>query len=230
MKNLKINNKLFYGKWPYKVEGTLVGSYAAIRFSDREFARWRVTEQPSSDYWPPRKIPDRQEVADFKEILDVLKGTMDLQYRAESSTFCIYCLDKASAESIAIILKKWVHTIYEPVDDAALTFMQTNSPKKLLVDKLPYDKFKYKVWLIANASPDLKERFFKWSLSYPEKLLISKATKAWLVGLGRRWYAAPFLYVENAATMTLVNLYLGTNIKKTEEFILKSSINTPSGP
>jgi hypothetical protein len=37
---------------------------------------------------------------------------------------------------------------------------------------------------------------------------------------------SPFMYVEDDKTLAMIGLFLGSNIKKVEEFILRSSISS----
>jgi len=225
MKNLKTNNKLFYGKWPYKVDGNLVGAYA-IRFSPKFFKEW-VTN-PTQGYRAGASL-DKNEVVDFREIIETLKVTLSIRVRADSRSFSIFCIDRSSVDSVISILKKWVHTTYSPESDNVLDFIQNNSNKLVIVNHFPHEKYRYKVWLNSKASSDTKQRFLKWTYLYAEKIKIADSTTKWLATEAKRWYTSPFIYVDSQSTLLLVNMYLGGNIKKTEEFILKSSINTPLG-
>jgi hypothetical protein len=147
----------------------------------------------------------------------------DLQIRAESAHFNLFCRDTALRDNIVLALNDWVTDVYGPESDEELAFMMSSSNKKIVCNNLPYDQYRYRVNFKVDMSVDTKSKFLSWVVKYPDTAKISITSMKWLAG--ERTYAqSPFMYVEDEKTLAMVGLFLGNNIRKVEDFVLRSSI------
>lgn len=208
-------SKLFYNKWPYKVTCNI------------SHARSVVTNY-SGYYGYGRRISpeDQLEIEKFRK---AVKGFLkkDIKYRAEYNHFNIFCDDKDLLKKISKKLEPWIQKIYGPQSDEELEFLRNNGHKKRVCDKFPFGKFEYRVYFKTNMPSALKESFRNWIAKYDGKIQCSGSTERWL-NEEHRYFQAPFCYVENSATLTMLGLFLANHIKVTEQFVLRESINTPS--
>ena len=221
-------SKLFFNKWPYKVECHLPGAWAAStsRLSDKEFDNWLVAPEVKN-LWSDNRttlITYKKDVIELRNAVNIFRD--DIKTRGEQAHLCIYCKDKAVFLNIEIALLKWIHKIWEPGTDQELEYISNNNTRKIVRDKLPYNICQYKLTLNDKVPFEIRNKFFEWSKKYPTQIIIAKSTSEWMDG-ARQWCFTPFMYISDNKMLTLVGLYLSGYIKHIEEFILRDSINTP---
>lgn len=149
----------------------------------------------------------------------------DIQIRAEGSHFNIFCRDTLLRDRMIKALNEWITDVYGPESDEELAFMMSNSSKKVVCNKLPYEQYRYKVYLKSSMPMDSRNQFLSWVLKYPDTTRVSDTSQYWL-NSRKFWMQSPFMYVEDDKTLAMIGLFLGHNIKKVEEFILRSSISS----
>ena len=232
--NIQKSGKLFYNKWPYKIACYIDGAnrltYLGIDIV-REFCNGERTE--SMPYWMSKSrlsTKDKEQLLQFTNkvapYLD-LKNTGQGQIRAEGSHFNLFCQDKGLMETIYTELEPWIDNVYGPSTDEELEFMLASNNQKVTCDHLPHKKYQFKIYLKTDMLEEKRTTFLKWIKTYQDRVLISKTTKRWLENnASYTWTQCPFLYVEDAKSLTMIGLFLSSNIKKVEEFIPRSSINT----
>lgn len=212
-------SKLFYNKWPYKVACRLAHVNTIISNGNRS----------AYGYYGYRNKVTPEEQIELDTFSKAVKPLLkeDVKYRVEQSHFNIFCSDKKLLEKINKRLKKWIQNIYGPTNDEELAYLTNNGHKKRLCDKLPKGGYQYRVYFKSLMNDTTKESFLNWVSKYQGKLEVSGATKRWLEG-NHRYCQAPFMYVKDGATLSMVGLFLANNLKLVEEFVLRESINTPS--
>jgi hypothetical protein len=149
----------------------------------------------------------------------------DLQIRCEGSHFNIYCSDRALYEKICISLKNFISVVHEPENEQELIYMVDNKAKKVLCNHIPFNKFRYKVYIKTGTPLTAREKFHSWIKKYQTAKIPGHVEK-WLLS-GNVWGTMPFVYVENTATLSMIGLFLGNYVLRIEEFITRSSINIP---
>jgi hypothetical protein len=187
-----------------------------------------VTDNKNNYYGYGRRISkeEEEEVEKFRiAVKSFLKK--DIKYRAEYNHFNIFCNDKVLLEKISKKLAPWIEHIYGPQSDEELEYLRDNGRKKRLCDKLPFGNFEYRVYFKTKMPGTLKESFKNWITKYDGKIRCSESTEKWL-NEEHRYFQAPFCYVKDGATLTMIGLFLANHIKITEQFVLRESINTPS--
>jgi hypothetical protein len=223
MKLLK-TNKLFYNKWPVKVECYLKGSSKFVRYGPEYTLDWCAGKERDFGYGIDRDV-NRAELSKFTlKVISVLEGK-DVKIRSEGSHFNIFCADTNTLDTIKKEMAPWIQTITEPESDAEREFLLSSGPKKVLCKEYPHGKFKYKVYIRDRLDVDTRKKFIDWLKKYPDNTNVANNTEQWL--LGKKLYIQdPFFYVIDEKMLSMVLLYLGNYCKKTHQYILKSSINT----
>ena len=149
----------------------------------------------------------------------------DIQFRFESGWCQIYLNDPGLFDEIVKELSPWIIELYTPETDAVKDFLFDNK-RKIICSKLPRDKYNYKITLknTIHWEGNDKKNFKKWLLTtFKEKVHISKTTEHWLEG-GYRYVQAPFFYVEDSASYSMIGLYISEKIKKVEQYILRDKV------
>jgi len=232
---LQKTSKLFYNKWPYKIACHINGGNR-LTFLGIESVRAWCTGSVSKDdmpFWMRNSKMLKEDKAQLllftvkvEPYLD-LKKTKQGQIRAEGRHFNLFCRDKEMMEAISAALEPWVTDIYGPSTDEELEFMLVSDNKRITCDQLPYEKYQFRIYLKNDMPSDRRSKFVEWRKTYQDRVFVSGQTERWLLNsLTYQWMQSPFLYVEDAKTLTMVGLFLGGNVKKVEEFIPRSSINT----
>jgi hypothetical protein len=231
MKISKLNSsKLFYNKWPYKIECYISGA-SRLRWSGVEITKDFCQGKPSPSLWNWQSN-DRLSKDDKAALLVFTIGVEpfldlkdQLQVRVEGRRYNIYCKDPVLLEQIYNAVKPWVEKVFGPTTDEELNYMLDKGHKKILRDVLPKDGYKYKVYLKESWPMEGRIAFAEWAAKFPDTINISKNSKRWLESK-HRWLYNPFMYVKDEKTLTMIGLFTSGNIKRVEEFILRSSINT----
>lgn len=215
--------KLFYNKWPFKIECRLKGSNYIARIGSQRFIEW-LDDPNGFHFLDVKKGHDAIALKKFATIFSQFEDK-DIQVRGEGYHFSVFVKDEALLKELETKLKSWVYSITRPESDQELEFLISNSAKKTLCDRLPHEKYRYKVTLKENTPLETRSKFVDWLGKYDDRVRVSNSSKLWLYG-EKMWVQAPFFYVETDKHLSMVLLYLGNHIRKTEEFILKTSINT----
>jgi hypothetical protein len=213
--------KLFYNKWPYKIECYLKYSSNVIRLGIPKTQEW--INGSTSDNWL-WKGADKKEIQSFVSAISAFIDK-DMQIRTEGSRCSIFIKDKAIVDAIINQLDQWIVGITEPGSDEEYEFLVNNTAKKILCNALPYEKYHFRIYLKNKMTIDQKQRFFQWLSRYGDRFNVARSTKNWLTG-AVRYAQDPFLYIQDRPTLSMVGLYLGDNVKRTEEFIPRTVINT----
>jgi len=215
--------KLYYNKWPIKVECRLNGASYIARLGPTRFIEWCDDDSFPMGF-DRRQGFDKPSLKKFANtFLEFAED--DLQVRGEGMHFNIFLKDTALLDKIEKKMSTWIFSINKPESDKEFEYLLAHSSKKVLCDNLPYEKYKFKVTLKENIPLETKAKFLEWLLKYKDQALVSKSSLDWLHHK-KMWVQAPFFYVETDKHLSMVLLYLGSYVRKTQEFILKSSINS----
>ena len=214
--------KLFYGKWPYKIECYLKGSSNVARLGLLRTTNWLNGDTVDNWMW---KGADRNLIGDFVKKVAPFMDTEETRIRVEGAHFNIFVKDKYYADTIISELEYWIQRVTEPGSEEEYQFLLNNSSKKIICNELPKGKYKYRIYIRERMKLDSRKRFHDWTLRYKNRFEIAKSTTKWLTGQ-TMYTQNPFLYIETHSDLSMVSLYLGENIKRIEEFIPRTNINT----
>lgn len=212
-------NKLFYNKWPYKVECLVVGASRIVRQGNQEVIDWCDGKLKKMDYWNNSRGIDKTKLRAFTiAVAQFLDRKDEIQIRTEGAHFSLFCKDTVIFDNIVDCLKPWLWAIYEPTSKEELEFLISNDNKRVLCDNIPYDKYTYKV-ILKQAPSNVRQQFSGWSKNYSEdKIKISPYTAKWLEGQ-YSYKQDPFFYVSDPHMLTMTRLFLGDNVRRVFEYV-----------
>jgi hypothetical protein len=216
------SSKLFYNKWPYKVECRQVGASRVVHSGIDAVREWCATGKGMFVSSLESRLLDKAVYLEFANLVAPYIGNPDVKIRVEGSHFNLFCIDKSVLETIDKDLNKWIRKISGPTTDEELEFLLSNGHKKILRDVLPKEKYKYRIYFKSKFPADKRISFITWADKYGDKLDISDTSRRWL--LGSRYYTQdPFMYVEDDKMLSMTGIYLSGYVKKVEEFILRDT-------
>ena len=224
------SSKLFYNKWPYKIECYISGA-SRLRWAGVDQTKDFCLGEPAPALWrwqsnDKLSKENKAQLLEFTTGLEPFLALKDqLQTRVEGKHYNIFCKDPVLLENIYKAVAPWVERISGPTTEEELNYMLDNGHKKILRDILPKDGYKYKVYLKESWSTESRAAFAEWAAKFPNTINISKSSKKWLDG-GQRWLYNPFMYVKDEKTLTMVGLFASGNVKRVEEFILRENLMT----
>lgn len=215
--------KLFYNQYAFKV-ATLVkgGGYIRSWGADRVLL-WN--NGGASRQW--YKLSDK-EVDRLKEYTNKLRPLLvdGVKVRYEGSHVNLFVKNRTQFDLIVNALEDYVCATWEPENDQEMAAMEGNS-KVVIVNEYPYGCYTFKA-ILRNLPEERRQSLISWIDKYPEdEFKVSKTTRLYLEGK-KFWKQDPFILVKEPKMMTMLALHLGTSIRRTEQYVLRSSINTGS--
>lgn len=212
-------NKLFYGKWLYKIETKTPGASLIKHWG---FERVRSACEHGGNKFSGRTFTD----AEKKHLSEYLKSiepyfNRELKTRVEHNTLNFFINDYQLYKDLSKVLEKWVVSLTEPVNETEARSLQEKS-STVLCNHLPHNKYQYRVYIKSMMPNHQRQQFKEWLSNYRDKIHYSKSTEEWLNG--KTYYSqSPFLYIEEQGLLLMIRLYLGSWVKKTHEFVLRNT-------
>lgn len=231
---IKRTKKLFYNKYPYKVETTIRGASLLVRRGIPETKRFCESKKAnpfSMSSWARDDYTEseKQDLKLFCENVEKFfnkEKYSDLRIRAEGRHLNFFTADEKVLAQIKIAADLWISCITEPASKEDLEFMMANGAKKILVDELPHGRYGYKIILKTNMKADRRESFGKWLSKYPEESVKpTKSTNGWLTGT-TRYVQDPYIYVSDRPMLSMLGLFASGDVKRVEEFVLRNTLTT----
>ena len=231
---IKKINKLFYGKYPYRIETKTRGAGLLVRRGYdyiNDFCNSNRVEFSSAYQWRGEKFTrdDKNNLQDYINVAHhyILNDAgHDIKVRAEGSKIQFYVADYVLYNEMQRNMFRFIREINEPNSQEELDFMLSNGAKKCLVDELPHGTYEYKVTLASNITVSKRASFINWLCRYPEeKVKLTKETSRWLRN-ERRWMYQPFLYVKDAPMLSMLGMYISGHVQRVDQYIVRSSITT----
>lgn len=213
-------NKLFFGKYPYKISTRVLGGNL-IRIRGIQGTKHLCTTVHATTLYH-REI-DKPKLLNYINILEKFLN-QDLKVRAESNTVNLFTEDKNLYKTLQKELAEYIVFISEPRTNEELKLLQTNK-KYIICDELPKGKFKFKVTLRLKIPANVRKNLAAWLLKYSDSSIDLTPSNLELLQSGRAWWKECPIYVADDKMLTLLTLASGGYLRKTEEFVLRSSIN-----
>ena len=224
------SSKLFYNKWPYKIECYIIGA-ARLRWLGVKTTKDFCLDKPTPTLWSWQSndklsLDDKTNLLHFTNNIEPFLELKDqLQVRVEGRRYNIFCKDRVLLENIYNAVSHWVQQVSGPTTEEELNYMLDNGHRKILRDVLPKDGYKYKVYFRESWSIESRIAFAEWAAKFPDTINISNSSKKWLDSK-HRWVYNPFMYVKDEKTLTMIGLFASGNVKRVEEFILRENLMT----
>lgn len=216
------SSKLFYNKWPYKISCRIKGGNKISIWGLESTRRW-CNLSPSPHPYPYEKDIDRTDLLAFLESVVPFIKNENVKIRVESSAFNLFCKEPSVLKEINNRLQKWVCQIEGPTTQEEYDFLLENGYKKILVDKLPKDTYRYRIYFKPSYSLENRFNFLTWTKNYGDKINISTCTRRWFEGC-KPWMQDPFMYVIDTQMLSMIGLFASGSVKKIEEFIPRNTI------
>lgn len=208
--------KLFYGKWPYKIATWIKEGNTLRPLTPPNVSHYlKFDKNLSAD--------ERDKLIDFCNRYSKFYNE-NYKVRHEGSHVNFFIADKHLFNKIKSTMDIFITDTWEPENDTVLNALLDNK-KLVVVDDLPHNRYTSKI-ILRKMPHNKRENFVKLLKKYTVgQILMSSCTEDYL--LGKRLYMQdPFIYIEDDKMLTMLALAADGYIKKTEKFVLKSSINT----
>jgi hypothetical protein len=220
IKQLK-SNKLYYGKWPFKLECRIKGANKITNLGLEKARDWCLGNFDLKYNYHKTSV-DKSELLEFINVIEPFL-TDEVKVRAENHHFNIFCKHTVLLDSMTKALGQWAYAIHRPETQEEIDYLLDNRNQKILCDKLPHGEYKFKIILRERTKIDTRRNFLSWIKKYGDAILISKSTEYWLNG--RTVYKQdPFFYIKNDSLLTMIMLYLSNDIRKVHEYVPRNTI------
>ncbi len=207
-----LTKKLFYGRWPYKVETSIQGA-ASVNYLSRTH---QCIDQP-------RK---HEEWAALWGTLSQFRKHPNVKIRVEGHRANFFTDSLDVLNTICDQLSSIVVAVHAPVSDAALSTLAQNK-RLVIVNKLPHKSFTHKVTLKHTTPLHVKETLKNWIEKMPNGSI--KTTHRFDAFLSwHRCYSNPYFYIKEEKETSMLTLLVGSHIHSIEKFVLSSGINNVS--
>lgn len=219
---VKKTSKIFFGKYPYKI-CCLVPNAREINF----------TVNPASGYYNRYYLQDLQEKLSHPETQEFIlqmkeyisrEIEADFKTRIEGKHFNFFVKDESVLDDIVKKAKDFVIEVWKPENQQQLEYMVENGPRKIVVDALPFKKFRYKIYFKYSMKVDRRAMFCDWLRKYNKDCYRVTGDSLSFLSNTRNYCFDPFLYVTESKMASMVALYLGGDLKRIEEFIPKEEL------
>jgi hypothetical protein len=214
-------NKLFYNKWPYRIETYIPGAYIVKNWGVDQAKTWCTNEDPSKY---PRYIRAATKVNKIflYDYIIKIEPYLHLKTRTEGDILNFYLDDTQLYKNMQKELRNWILSVTEPASDEDLKILKVKT-RQNLCKQLPYNTFTHKVHIKHTMPTHFRDNFLKWIDNYSGAISPSKGTLRWLKGT-HPYFITPFLYVTDAQLLSLVGLFLGNYLQSTEEYVLRDTL------
>jgi len=208
-------NQLFYNEFVYRVETKVPPSTVSPKL--------KSIENFLSYFSYPRLAFDPSEITDESLLYSSLvekSSQQGIKIRQEWRTVSFYTNDHAQYEDLKLKFSPWIISVsVPPTDDCAAYLL--NNRDHVLCNNLPHRKYEYRIYLKPNAPETTRKKFYDWAANYKDSIHISPTTKRWLRG-DKLYIGTPFFYLTGDKFLTLVKLFLGDNVSRTQKFVRKT--------
>lgn len=215
-------NRLYYGKWLYKIETVAPGANL-IKYwgfsKMQEFCNSKTTHK----YTRSVNNINKDEMLKYLAAIEPFINK-DLQTRAEWNTLNFFINDKNLYIKLKKALHNWVVSVTEPDNDTDITSLKSKN-SIILCNELPYDRYQYKIYIRTTMPAHQRASFYSWASNYKDEIHFSQGTKKWLTE-GLPYFQSPFLYINNRNQLLLVSMHLGHWVRNTHEFVRRNTLKT----
>lgn len=208
MRTFKTSKK-FYKKWLFKLSLKVEGS-GAFRTFDFERIKQICQVGAVSEYnnWQVNNvIKNRHDIARVVACLES-KDSRLWSKRIEGHFLDIYTNDKEFYESLSVDLGNLIERRYEP-DEIYVNLL--DNPKSIICDKLPHNKYNYRVYLQPHklaGNKEVKQKAVDWMVSQSPRITCTPAVQSWFMKTDWNWDRR-YVLVEDEGTLLMLKLRYG---------------------
>lgn len=219
----KKTKKKFYNKYIYKITLDIPGT-SALRWYDFQQLSDLCIAEPSSkrDYpWREKVLGD---AINHKEVwidLSVMINTFDsksFSKRIEGDSIDFYTNNYDLYDTIGKHFSKYVRFRFQPKEGTEQTLL--NSNKEIFVNKLPYDKYQYRVYLKPHKLDRAARRSVaNWMEKQVPNITFSKSIKDWIIRTEENWDRR-YIHIIDEKNLLLLRLKSPQLVGKIFKYVL----------
>jgi hypothetical protein len=185
MKSFQSKRK-FYNKWLYKV---------TIKLGNPNIFRHNSVESISNN------LKVHKETRNLAKLLSDIK---DFQLRIETKFIDVYINEKDHFDQLIDRFEKSIKHCFSPHPDLE---SESINPKDIIANKLPFDRYRYKVFIKAHAIRDSHQKYnyLKWLETQHPRILITESTKDWFIKTSWNWDRR-YMYIEDEQTLLMAKM------------------------
>lgn len=217
------SSKLFYKKWPFKISCNLRGAFHIFFHKTADILDFCDDKKNKIDHYITTKNLDKKQIKAFALAVEEFKINKNVQIRTEGSKVSIFCMDYQMLNNLHSKLNPWITNIYGPQSEKELEYLLDKGHKIILCDELPKDNFDYRVYFKLKMPADKKQQFLSWANKFQSQVIISKVSTKWMSG-EEKYTQAPFMYVKDDKTLSMVGLQLVGYVQRVEKFVVRNSL------
>ena len=172
----------------------------------KEICKFADTDvDPRFVHWTLRSIYDNR--SDVLPLVDTLLGKDSRLWakRIEHKTIDIYTNDKEFYEELSAKFKDIIEQRYEP-DEIYVNLL--DNPKAIVCDKLPHNKYNFRVYLQPHklaGDLEAKQKFIDWMVLQHPKITCTTAVQNWFIKTDWNWDRR-YVLVEDEGTLLMMKL------------------------
>ena len=233
------SKKLFYDEWAYKVRLKMPTGYnqyikTLLRYTKEQTVENKLQSMskrildPELHYhnWSHPEDDSQfkvEKMCDFIRYARKNKMITDCRFNEYWRLITIYTNNSNHVDGIKDNFDMLIDYIEGPANEQELNIMKSKH-NTTIVDRLPYNKYRYLVkldWYTSRyADEGVCEQFLKWSKPFEKRI---KVTNRWSMG---RHPAFQKFWVQDTKLLHMVQLYLGKKILKVETYKLRRELES----
>jgi hypothetical protein len=180
-------------------------------------------------YGYPRQLPAGKITNDLVEFVTNAQHYITnekIKKRIESCFIDFYLETESEYLALQTRLAKYAVRVVEPDNDEQLKTLLENK-KYNLCNKLPHNKYRYKV-TFKDMPAKVRNDLIAWAERYDnDDIYVTESTRRHFKSL-KYHYGTHYFYIKDSKMITLIAMAASGYIRKTDEYVVRNSINTES--
>lgn len=210
-------NSLFYGKWPYKISCFVEGAHFIRTYGTMGIKHPEIIRGYEFNVQKLKKF-----IEEAKEILQ----DSNIKRRINCHHIDFYVMTKDEFNNVQVTLKKYLIGTCQPETEEQLQILLENK-KYILCDKLPHNKYCYKI-TFKDMPVKVRNNLIAWAERYNnEDIYVPKSTRNHFKDI-KYHCGAHYFYIKDSKMITLVTMAASSYVRRTDEYVVRNSINTES--
>lgn len=197
----KTSKRLFYNKYLFKVT-IKVGRFAGIFRHDIEALKEQNLKSWSHHYYKDAIAENESLISEVIDFIDQHKNS-DLLKRIEGHHIDFYTNSKELFDDITYKFFNIIKHRFEPSPE-----INAEDPFVINVNKLPHNKYEFKVYLKPhkfNSDRTEKLKYLLWLDSQEDKIKISNSVKTWFMNTDWNWDRR-YIFVQDEPTFLMMTM------------------------
>ena len=221
MQKPKLTKRKFYNRWLYKITLFCPGVSLYRLLSYNETINYLVspTTYKKSVFSSHHKaLKNKINFLALTTFLSKL-NKQDFAQRIESNTIDLYVNNESIFDSLSSTFESIIVHRYAPTANNLGILENTDF---ILAKKLPYNKYRYKIFLLPHklqGDTESKNNYLDWLDSQQNRILISESVKKWFQYTNWYWDRR-YMYVEDANTLLMLKMRDSQVLGKIYEYIV----------